>query len=203
MIRNGVTYYLLHDIIGSLRGVIDASGTMVKRMDYDSFGNIINDTNPSFTIPFGFAGGLQDQDIGLVRFGARDYDPALGRWTAKDPIDFTGGDVNLYGYVQNDPVNWVDPEGLEGIGTVNVSPNGVLRSDNGNIIGELGLEDPWIDPTILMPGVGAAGKCALKVEVKFFTGSNIFKIISKRLKMGFRIDWPHHGKNIHKTFWRW
>jgi len=48
----------------------------------------------------------------LVRFGARDYDPAIGRWTAKDPIDFAGGDANLYGYVQNNPVNWVDPLGL-------------------------------------------------------------------------------------------
>ena len=36
----------------------------------------------------------------LVRFGARDYDPTIGRWTAKDPIDFAGGDTNLYGYVK-------------------------------------------------------------------------------------------------------
>ncbi len=47
----------------------------------------------------------------MVRFGARDFDTSIGRWTAKDPIDFAGGDVNLYGYVQNNPVNWVDPEG--------------------------------------------------------------------------------------------
>jgi hypothetical protein len=47
----------------------------------------------------------------LVRFGARDYDPAIGRWTARDPIDFAGGDTNLYGYVGNDPVNQVDPLG--------------------------------------------------------------------------------------------
>ena len=50
----------------------------------------------------------------LIRFGARDYDPETGRWTAKDPILFAGGDTNLYGYVINDPVNWVDPEGKEG-----------------------------------------------------------------------------------------
>ncbi|MCP4252560.1 MAG: RHS repeat-associated core domain-containing protein, partial [Candidatus Scalindua sp.] len=62
--------------------------------------------------PFGFAGGLHDMDTGLVRFGARDYDTSIGRWTAKDPIDFAGGDVNLYGYVQNNPVNFIDPLGL-------------------------------------------------------------------------------------------
>jgi uncharacterized protein RhaS with RHS repeats len=46
-----------------------------------------------------------------VRFGARDYDPEVGRWTAKDPIGFSGGDTNLYGYVVGDPVNLVDPSG--------------------------------------------------------------------------------------------
>ena len=49
----------------------------------------------------------------MTRFGARDYDAEAGRWTAKDPILFDGGDTNLYGYVVGDPVNWVDPEGLE------------------------------------------------------------------------------------------
>jgi len=38
--------------------------------------------------------------------------PEIGKWTAKDPILFAGGDSNLYGYVGNDPVNWIDPEGL-------------------------------------------------------------------------------------------
>jgi RHS repeat-associated protein len=80
-------------------------------MDYDVWGRVILDTNPGFQ-PFGFAGGLYDQDTGLVRFGARDYDPETGRWTAKDPILFAGGDANLFAYVANDPVNWVDPQGL-------------------------------------------------------------------------------------------
>src|SRR5204863_9133550 len=80
-------------------------------MDYDEFGNILLDTNPGFQ-PFGFAGGLYDQHTKLVRFGARDYDAETGRWTAKDPIRFAGSDTNLYGYVLNDPVNFIDPSGL-------------------------------------------------------------------------------------------
>ncbi len=112
MAKAGSTYYLTYDQIGSLRVVADASGNVVKRIDYDSFGNIIADTNPSFTVPFGFAGGLHDRDTGLVRFGFRDYDPDIGRWTAKDPIGFDGGDTDLYGYVLNDPVNLIDPSGL-------------------------------------------------------------------------------------------
>ena len=56
-------------------------------------------------------------DTGLVRFGARDYDPETGRWTAKDPIRFEGGQANLYVYVLNDPVNNADRTGL-GAGSV-------------------------------------------------------------------------------------
>jgi len=52
----------------------------------------------------------------LVRFGARDYDPEVGRWTAKDPIGFAGGDTNLFVYVKNDPINWTEIFGLARFG---------------------------------------------------------------------------------------
>jgi RHS repeat-associated protein len=112
MTSGGNTYYLTYDHIGSLRLVTDRNGSIIKKIEYDSFGNIIADTNPQFNVMLGFAGGLQDPDTGLVRFGYRDYNPDTGRWTAKDPILFAGGDTDLYGYVTNNPVNWVDPEGL-------------------------------------------------------------------------------------------
>lgn len=117
MVKGGVTYRIVSDHLGSSRLVVDSTsgtgGTIVQRIDYDEFGNIINDTNPGFQ-PFGFAGGIYDQHTKLTRFGARDYDAETGRWTAKDPIRFAGGDTNLYGYVMNDPVNFVDPWGLDG-----------------------------------------------------------------------------------------
>ena len=59
---------------------------IVKEIKYDTFGNVISDTNPQFTVPFGFAGGLYDTDTKLTRFGYRDYDAYTGKWTAKDPI---------------------------------------------------------------------------------------------------------------------
>jgi RHS repeat-associated protein len=112
MTRNGAIYYLAYDQVDSLRIVADASGNVVKEIEYDAFGNIIRDTGPAFEVPFGFAGGFHDSDTGLVRFGYRDYDPDVGRWTAKDPILFSGGDTDLYGYCLNDPVNGIDPFGL-------------------------------------------------------------------------------------------
>jgi len=63
-------------------------------------------------VPFGFAGGLYDTDTKLVRFGARDYDAEVGRWTSKDPVLFYGGDINLYNYSVSNPINTSDPEGL-------------------------------------------------------------------------------------------
>jgi RHS repeat-associated protein len=113
MIKGGVTYRIISDHLGSPRLVVNASnGQVVQHIDYDEFGNVLNDTNPGFQ-PFGFAGGIYDQHTGLVRFGARDYDPQVGRWTVKDPIGFGGGYANLYTYVGGNPVNWVDPYGLE------------------------------------------------------------------------------------------
>jgi RHS repeat-associated protein len=111
MTKAGVRYFLVYDQVGSLRAVTDASGSVVKTVEYDSFGNVIADSDDTFTVPFGFAGGLFDTDTGLTRFGFRDYDADVGRWTAKDPILFEGGDTDLYGYVVGDPVNGVDPEG--------------------------------------------------------------------------------------------
>jgi len=72
---------------------------------------VLDDSNPGFQ-PFGFAGGLYDHQTKLVRFGERDYDAYTGRWTAKDPILFYAKDSNLYAYVSNDPVNYIDPTGL-------------------------------------------------------------------------------------------
>jgi RHS repeat-associated protein len=110
MVQDGVTYRLFTDHLGSVRLVVNtADGLIAQRIDYDAFGCVILDTNPGLQ-PFGFAGGLYDSQTGLIRFGARDYDPETGRWTSKDPAGFSGGDTNLYGYVVNDPRQQLRPQ---------------------------------------------------------------------------------------------
>jgi RHS repeat-associated protein len=112
MTRGGATYRIISDHLGSPRLIVDvADGTIVQQIEYDEFGKVLSDTNPGFQ-PFGFAGGLYDRDTGLVRFGARDYDAETGRWSSKDPVQFAGGDTNLYGYGLQDPINHIDPSGL-------------------------------------------------------------------------------------------
>jgi RHS repeat-associated protein len=113
------------------------TGNIVQRIDYDEFGNVILDSNPDFQ-PFAYAGGLYDTQTKLVRFGARDYNSSIGRWTAKDPIVFGGRACNLYEYVINDPVNGIDPDGrkkyLMVSGSVAGGTEGVgLVGEGGNI----------------------------------------------------------------------
>ncbi len=113
MNKRDTIYQIITDHLGSPRLVVNVeTGAVVQRMDYDEFGNVIYDSNPGFQ-PFGFAGGLYDPETKLVRFGARDYDAAPGRWTSKDPIGFNGG-YNLYTYAVGDPVNKFDPMGTCG-----------------------------------------------------------------------------------------
>lgn len=111
MTKDGAVYRIVADHLGSPRMIVNVdTGAVAQQMEFDEFGRLLVDSNPGFQ-PFGFAGGLCDHDTGLVRFGARDYDPLTGRWTTKDPTKFQGGDSNLFGYVASDPVNQIDPGG--------------------------------------------------------------------------------------------
>jgi RHS repeat-associated protein len=116
--QGAANYLLGYDQVGSLKAVAamdgESEGRVVKVIDYDSFGNILSDSNPGLFIPIAFAGGLRDRFTGLVRFLHRDYDPAVGRFTAPDPLRDTGGDHDLYDYCVDEPVGRVDPEGTFG-----------------------------------------------------------------------------------------
>jgi RHS repeat-associated protein len=114
IIKSGVTYRVITDHLGSLRFVINTStGAIAQRMDYDDWGNVLVNTAPDFT-PFGFAGGLYDSQTKLTRFGARDYDAEVGRWTCKDIVGFKSTQTNFYEFCFNDCVNVYDPSGLAG-----------------------------------------------------------------------------------------
>jgi len=105
-------FIFVKDIRGSVLRVVNSSnGNVAQEMRYDSWGKVVEDTNPGFQ-PFGFAGGIYDSDTNLVRFGARDYDGVTGRWMLKDQIRFNGGSTNLYSYSSNDPINFVDSNGM-------------------------------------------------------------------------------------------
>jgi RHS repeat-associated protein len=112
MVKAGVKYRMITDQVGSVRMVVSTTaGAPAQTLEYDAFGRVLADSAAGFQ-PFGFAGGLYDPDTGLVRFGARDYDAVVGRWTKKDPILFSGGETSLYVYCVSDPINLRDHSGL-------------------------------------------------------------------------------------------
>ena len=91
--------------------VVDtANGAVAQRIDYDEFGRVTARLGNPASSRSASPAGCCDRDTGLVRFGARDYDPETGRFTAPDPLRFGGGGTNLYGYALADPVNLDRPE---------------------------------------------------------------------------------------------
>ncbi|MCC6898872.1 MAG: RHS domain-containing protein [Polyangiaceae bacterium] len=114
VVRGGVTYRVLSDHLGSPRALVDvATGTAAWRADFDAWGNRTLIAGAADFVPFGFAGGMFDHETGLTRFGARDYDPVAGRWTAKDPVGLEASGTNLFGYALLDPVNRKDLTGAD------------------------------------------------------------------------------------------
>jgi RHS repeat-associated protein len=112
METSGTTYRLMTNHLGSVREVVDASsGNVAQEILYDTWGRVLFDSNPGFQ-PFGFAGGMYEPETRLVRFGARDYDAEIGRWTSRDPIGLSGG-LNISAYAADDPTNYVDITGLD------------------------------------------------------------------------------------------
>lgn len=109
--RDGRRWHVACDQTGTARVVSDDAGTIVKVVERDSFGVVSSDSDPSFVLDVGFAGGIDDPASGRVRFGLRDYDARLGRWASADPLGFLSDDANLWRYCGNDPVNFRDPLG--------------------------------------------------------------------------------------------
>ena len=111
------TYTALTDIQGSVWGYADEGGAVVARWTYDAWGNVLSEEiAPSAealrSVRYRFQGRERSSATGLVNFRMRWYDPTTGRWLSKDPIGLNGG-LNLYSFCGGNPLNDIDPYGLE------------------------------------------------------------------------------------------
>jgi RHS repeat-associated protein len=98
------------DGLGSISTLTDLNGNPVRSYTYDSFGRLVAQTG-TVTNPYTYTGRELDPESGLFYYRARYYDPTMGRFLQEDPIALLGG-VNFYSYVKNNPIKFIDPEGL-------------------------------------------------------------------------------------------
>jgi RHS repeat-associated protein len=119
-VASGTPIYYHHDALGSVTSLTDTNGLLVERYLYDIYGHpTILDANSqtlsatAYDNRFLFTGREWLADVSLYDYRNRTYSALLGRFLQTDPIRFAAGDVNLYRYVTNDPLNWIDPLGLQ------------------------------------------------------------------------------------------
>src|SRR5205823_650845 len=102
--------FYAYDHLGSVREMINSSGTLEARYDYDPYGRtskLWGDANATFN----FTGHYNHGSSSLVLSLFRAYDPSTGRWLSQDPVGVIAG-PNLHIYVDGNPIRIVDPLGL-------------------------------------------------------------------------------------------
>jgi RHS repeat-associated protein len=109
----GTTAWYLTDKLDSVRDVVSSSGTVLDHVVYNSFGNIVTETNASDGDRFKFAGMEYDDLSGQDYDRARWLEPLIGRFITQDPDRFAGLEMNPYRYTKNGPTDFTDPTGNE------------------------------------------------------------------------------------------
>jgi RHS repeat-associated protein len=102
------TGWYLNDMLGSVRQIANTSGTVLDTMTYDSYGQILSESNSSNGDRFKHTSREWDSEIGQYYHRARNYSASDGRFTNQDPLGFGGADSDLYRYVRNRPQQFQD-----------------------------------------------------------------------------------------------
>src|SRR5262249_21382292 len=107
------TAFYLTDKLGSVRELVNTTGSGLDTITYDSFGVILSETNAGNGDRFKFTGREWDSEIAHYYYRARGYAPSVGRFVNQDPAGFSAKGVNLYAYTSNSPLNATDPSGRD------------------------------------------------------------------------------------------
>jgi len=105
--------------LNSTVALTDTAGALTTNYAYEAFGKTT--ITGASANQFQFT-GRENDDVALYYYRMRYYSPSLQRFLSEDPIEFAGGNVNLYAYAQNDPIQLIDPMGLATIAFPNVLP---------------------------------------------------------------------------------
>jgi RHS repeat-associated protein len=155
--------WLLNDGQQSVRDVMGNDGSLLDHLTYDSFGNIVAQTNTSNAPRFQFTGMQKDEETGLLFDFRRYYDPKDGRFISQDPKGFGAGDQNLYRYVGNNPLNAVDPTGLEESGSGDDNGEGFSDGGAGGDVGASSGDQP-VEQPVEQPQTDTRGSAGTSPE---------------------------------------
>lgn len=164
-------YFYTRDHLGSIRELVDSSGVIRARYDYDPYGkrgaNQI--TSDPVEADFGFTGHFFHAPTSLHLALLRAYDTDTGRWLSRDPIGEAGG-LNLYAYVGNNPISSVDPFGLSWRDTLRDIGRGIYdfmmgdqsgrynQFTKGALDAQMGVVDIDRDNNVLRESMGGAAE---------------------------------------------
>jgi RHS repeat-associated protein len=149
-IISGISYYYVKDQLGSVTQLISSTGSVTSQYTYDPYGNRTQ-VSGTLVSDIGYAGYFYHAASGLEFALYRAYDPNHARWLNRDPFGENGG-VNLYGYVEGNPINLVDPSGLFNKYALEVAE----RLAVGEEVAGGGPVDPIADAAALLTlGIGA------------------------------------------------
>jgi RHS repeat-associated protein len=112
---NGSVLWALTDQLGTVKDWVNNSGSVANHVVYDAFGGVVSQSNPALGSRYGFTGREFDAETGLYYYRSRYYNPGIGRFIGEDSVGFDAGDVNLYRYVGNSPLDNTDPSGKNGV----------------------------------------------------------------------------------------
>jgi len=167
--ESGDVDWYLTDHLGSVRQIVQTDSTILDEIDYDSFGQIVNETSPANGDRFKYTAREWDAILGQYYYRARYYAPDTGRFVSEDPLRFAAGDTNLYRYVFNAPTIFADPTGLFVINVLQdvldqLNEQGHFKPDLNSftVVGNIGYTRPgqWfptVDPVIPIYNTGHNG----------------------------------------------
>jgi RHS repeat-associated protein len=237
------------DLGGNVTSLTDGNGSVTARYLYDPYGRLLGKWGPMADANrYQFSSKEQHPSSGLYYYRFRFYESGLQRWLNRDLIGENGG-LNLYGFVGNNPLRWVDPYGLDygdlwdprtwfnggfwgsigdQVGSVGGTLKDTFTGDWGNIqnryddstLGQAEAAGPktYLATKVCLGTATAATAAAATVggveyfalgnqslaEFNVLSEGNVFKVISRPLKGGFRVDPAHHGKPWgHTHWWGW
>ena len=109
--QEGQDYSYIYDGKGNVTALLDLNQVVIQAYGYDPFGTLLSKAGTADQ-PFQFSTKRYDEKTGLSYFGYRFYSSVLARWITRDPLNETG-EINLYEFTLSNPVNFIDPMGLQ------------------------------------------------------------------------------------------